>query len=240
MHTIRPLETADWEGWSALWGGYLDFYRAELSEETSRATFERLCAGTDGLFGLLALDEGGAAVGLANCVVHATTWSRQPKCYLEDLFVSPAARGARPGPGPAQGREAGGHRAGGARGLLAHPAVQRPGPLPLRRGGPPHLLRRLRDVGRPVARPEATPERSLSQRTFTVFLHREQWQESSPTPTVRPPLAWSPGPGGSAGSVSPEPMAPAVATRPPPRTSASAGANHTSPTRSTPASKHRS
>jgi len=93
MHTIRPLETADWEGWSVLWAGYLDFYRAELSEETSRATFERLCAGTDGLFGLLALDDAGA-VGLANCVVHATTWSRQPKCYLEDLFVSPAARGS--------------------------------------------------------------------------------------------------------------------------------------------------
>jgi GNAT superfamily N-acetyltransferase len=93
MHTIRPLETADREGWSALWAGYLAFYRAELSTETTQATFERLCDGTDGLFGLLALDEAGVAIGLANCVVHATTWSRRPKCYLEDLFVSPAARG---------------------------------------------------------------------------------------------------------------------------------------------------
>ena len=93
MHTIRPLETADREGWSALWAGYLAFYRATLSAQTTQATFERLCDGTNGLFGLLALDEAGAAVGLANCVVHATTWSRQPKCYLEDLFVSPAARG---------------------------------------------------------------------------------------------------------------------------------------------------
>ena len=93
MHTIRPLETADREGWSALWTGYLAFYRAALSAQTTQATFERLCDGTDGLFGLLALDESGAALGLANCVVHATTWSRQPKCYLEDLFVSPAARG---------------------------------------------------------------------------------------------------------------------------------------------------
>src|SRR6202034_2887200 len=83
--------------WSALWGGYLHFYRAELSEETSRATFERLWTGTEGLFGLLATDEGGAAVGLANCVVHGTTWSRRPKCYLEDLFVSPAARGGELG-----------------------------------------------------------------------------------------------------------------------------------------------
>ena len=97
MHTIRQLETADREGWSALWAGYLAFYRAELSAKTTEATFARLCDGTDGLFGLLALDEAGAAVGLANCVVHATTWSRQPKCYLEDLFVSPAARGGELG-----------------------------------------------------------------------------------------------------------------------------------------------
>ena len=25
--------------------------------------------------------------------MHSSTWSRQPKCYLEDLFVAPAARG---------------------------------------------------------------------------------------------------------------------------------------------------
>jgi GNAT superfamily N-acetyltransferase len=97
MHTIRPLETPDREGWNALWAGYLAFYRAELSDPTTEATFGRLCDGTDGLFGLLALDEAGSAVGLANCVVHATTWSRQPKCYLEDLFVSPAARGGELG-----------------------------------------------------------------------------------------------------------------------------------------------
>ena len=79
----------DWDDWRALWGGYLAFYRAELPEDTTRATFERLCAGDDGLFGLLALDDAGRGIGMANCVVHASTWSRQPKCYLEDLFVAP-------------------------------------------------------------------------------------------------------------------------------------------------------
>ncbi len=78
----------------ALWAGYLAFYRARLPEATSRASFDRLCAGDDGMFGLLALDDdAGSAIGMANCVVHASTWSRQPKCYLEDLFVAPAARG---------------------------------------------------------------------------------------------------------------------------------------------------
>jgi GNAT superfamily N-acetyltransferase len=93
MATIRSLQAADWDDWLALWEGYLAFYRHELSDETTRATFERLTARKEGLFGLLALDEGGRGIGMANCVLHAQTWSRQPKCYLEDLFVSPAARG---------------------------------------------------------------------------------------------------------------------------------------------------
>ena len=93
MGTIRGLEQADWDDWRALWGGYLAFYRAQLSDETSRATFERLCAGGEGMFGLLALDDAGRGIGMANCVVHASTWSRQPKTYLEDLFVAPTARG---------------------------------------------------------------------------------------------------------------------------------------------------
>jgi GNAT superfamily N-acetyltransferase len=90
---IRTLREEDWDDWRALWGGYLAFYRAELSDETTQATFERLCAGTDAMFGLLAIDDAGRGIGLANCVVHASTWSRRPKCYLEDLFVAPTARG---------------------------------------------------------------------------------------------------------------------------------------------------
>jgi len=91
--TIRLLEPGDWEDWRALWDGYLAFYRAEVSDATSRATFERLSGGDDALFGLLALDDAGRGIGLANCVVHPTTWSRRPSCYLEDLFVAPSARG---------------------------------------------------------------------------------------------------------------------------------------------------
>jgi len=91
--TIRRLARGDWDDWRALWAGYLAFYRAELRDETSAATFDRLCAGADGMFGLLALDDAGRGIGMANCVVHPTTWSRQPKCYLEDLFVAPSSRG---------------------------------------------------------------------------------------------------------------------------------------------------
>ncbi|HWD55133.1 MAG TPA: GNAT family N-acetyltransferase [Acidimicrobiales bacterium] len=103
MATIRALTEADWDDWQALWSGYLAFYRAGLSEDTTRATFQRLCGGGggggegegegEGMFGLLGLDVEGRGIGMAHCVIHATTWSRQPTCYLEDLFVAPAARG---------------------------------------------------------------------------------------------------------------------------------------------------
>jgi len=92
VHTIRRLEEQDWARWQPLWKGYLDFYRADVAEETTRRTFARLTGGDDGLFGLLAVGEHDEGIGLAHCVVHASTWSRHPCCYLEDLFVSPVAR----------------------------------------------------------------------------------------------------------------------------------------------------
>jgi GNAT superfamily N-acetyltransferase len=94
VRTIHRLERDDWDQWEPLWAGYLTFYRAGLSEETTQRTFERLTSATDGMFGLFATSERGAGLGLAHCIVHPTTWSRRPYCYLEDLFVSPNARGS--------------------------------------------------------------------------------------------------------------------------------------------------
>lgn len=90
---IRPLSATDWEQWLPLWAGYLDFYRATLSDETSAATFERLCSNTVGMFGFVAFDADRHGMGLVHCVTHPSTWSRRPSCYLEDLFVEPEARG---------------------------------------------------------------------------------------------------------------------------------------------------
>ena len=94
MHTIHELEEGHWEQWQPLWQGYLEFYRAELPDETTRTTFARLVGRDDAMFGLLAVSERGDGIGLTHCVVHPTTWSDAPSCYLEDLFVAPAARGS--------------------------------------------------------------------------------------------------------------------------------------------------
>ncbi len=94
MHIIRQLGKDDWDEWQPLWAAYLEFYRAPLSEGTTRSTFDRLTRGAEDMFGLLAVDADGHGSGMAHCVVHPTTWSWRPTCYLEDLFVSPAARGS--------------------------------------------------------------------------------------------------------------------------------------------------
>jgi len=91
--TIRELRREDYEGWIELWSGYLDFYRADISEQVTRTTFDRLCDRTDGMFALVAVDERGQLVGLAHSVVHPSTWAPTGYCYLEDLFVARGARG---------------------------------------------------------------------------------------------------------------------------------------------------
>ena len=94
--TVRGLRATDHEGWRRLWQQYLRFYRADLPAATSDNTFARLCEREDegALVGLLAVDPAGKAVGFAHLVFHPSTWADGPYCYLEDLFVDRARRGA--------------------------------------------------------------------------------------------------------------------------------------------------
>jgi GNAT superfamily N-acetyltransferase len=91
--SVRPLRPDDHRAWAALWDGYLRFYREELAPDVTAETFRRLCAGSDGIFALVACDADDRPVGLAHAIVHPSTWSSGGYCYLEDLFVDPAARG---------------------------------------------------------------------------------------------------------------------------------------------------
>jgi GNAT superfamily N-acetyltransferase len=93
---IRSINSGDRAAWDALWAGYLAFYERVVSSEVTELTWRRLTAG-DGVFGFLAIDGAGDAVGLVHFVFHPTTWSSGGNCYLEDLFVVPSARGQRVG-----------------------------------------------------------------------------------------------------------------------------------------------
>jgi len=90
---ISPLLLADHDDWFLLWRDYLRFYETELPDEVSAISFARLANG-DGMYGVLARDGHGRAIGFVNWTTHASTWNPSGYCYLEDLFVAKDARGA--------------------------------------------------------------------------------------------------------------------------------------------------
>jgi len=89
---VRAPQARDELAWRRLWAAYLDFYGATVPPEATSHTWGRILDPAGPMFGRVAtLEE--AAVGFAICVIHEGTWSVRPTCYLEDLFVDPAARG---------------------------------------------------------------------------------------------------------------------------------------------------
>ena len=90
---VRRVRADDRDRWEQLWKGYLSFYRAEISDEVTEASFARLCAADGGMVGLVAVDPDDSPVGLAHLVFHPATWSTAVSCYLEDLFVDRTRRG---------------------------------------------------------------------------------------------------------------------------------------------------
>jgi GNAT superfamily N-acetyltransferase len=90
---IRPLKAQDREAWEPLWQGYLDFYEASIAPEVTEATWRRIVDPAGPIHGLGAFDQDGTLVGIVHYLFHPVTWSISPRCYLEDLFVGPRARG---------------------------------------------------------------------------------------------------------------------------------------------------
>ncbi|HEI8865333.1 TPA: GNAT family N-acetyltransferase [Serratia odorifera] len=91
---IRRVHHDDRAQWLALWQGYLHFYRAEITDAVSEETFFRLTR-EEQVYGLVAQDRDGRLLGLMNLIFHPSTWSSQGYCYIEDLYVSPSARGQK-------------------------------------------------------------------------------------------------------------------------------------------------
>lgn len=89
---IRPLEAADRAAWEPLWQGYLTFYKASLAAEVTDTTWQRFLDPAEPMF-VRGAFENGKLLGIVQCVLHRTSWSPKPICYLQDLFTVPEARG---------------------------------------------------------------------------------------------------------------------------------------------------
>lgn len=90
---IRKATRADEAQWKDLFITYQKFYRARLSDEVIASVWARVMDEGVSLFMVVAEGENGRLIGFAHYLFHETTWSDGQTCYLEDLFVTKAARG---------------------------------------------------------------------------------------------------------------------------------------------------
>ena len=95
---IRPVEHEDKTIWEELFKDYLGFYKTESSRDLIQLTWERLLDPNFNSFGLVA-EVKGDVLGVTHYSFQNSTWAVKNYCYLEDLFVSPTARGKGVGRG---------------------------------------------------------------------------------------------------------------------------------------------
>ena len=89
---VRALERTDRPQWAPLWRAYLDFYRAQWSDEIANATFARIFDALEPVHALVA-ERGDELIGLAHYLFQRSTWLLNPQCYLQDLYVGETTRG---------------------------------------------------------------------------------------------------------------------------------------------------
>lgn len=95
--TIRPVTASDRSHWGALWQDYLAFYETTVPESTYDSTFKRLLGDDPRDFNGLVADQNGRLIGLTHYLSHRHAWKVEDVIYLQDLFVSPHARGTGAG-----------------------------------------------------------------------------------------------------------------------------------------------
>jgi hypothetical protein len=88
---IRSLRDSDRQAWEPLWAGYLEFYDAILAQSVTDTTWRRLMDPAEPMWALGACKndvETGELMGIVHFVLHPSTWTVGPYCYLQDLFTA--------------------------------------------------------------------------------------------------------------------------------------------------------
>lgn len=90
---IHPITAADEAVWLPLWQGYQQFYKTEISAQTSAITWQRFLDPREPMHAAIAwLDN--KPVGIVHWIYHRSCWTVGDYCYLQDLFVEQPLRGA--------------------------------------------------------------------------------------------------------------------------------------------------
>jgi GNAT superfamily N-acetyltransferase len=92
---IRPVTIPDYDQWLSLWDGYNAFYgrfgETKLAQEVIQTTWTRFFDISEPVYALVA-ESNGKLLGLAHYIVHRSTITIGPVCYLQDLFTAESAR----------------------------------------------------------------------------------------------------------------------------------------------------
>lgn len=89
---ITDLAPAHHAAFLDLWHRYLQFYDITLAPQVTAATWSRLMDPASPMKARLALIDA-IPMGFAIHLHHPSTWVAGDDCYLEDLFITDAARG---------------------------------------------------------------------------------------------------------------------------------------------------
>ena len=93
IRVVRP-EQQHRSAWEELYAGYAEFYRTQQTPAMRERVWNWLHDETEEIEGLLALNQDGKPVGLAHFREFSRPLSATKGGFLDDLFVSPAARGS--------------------------------------------------------------------------------------------------------------------------------------------------
>lgn len=89
---ITSVKPEDYTQWLPYWLSYQEFYKVQLADEVTAATWKRFFDENVPVYCAVAR-EGEKILGFAHYLFHDSTWGINNFCYLEDLFVDPATRG---------------------------------------------------------------------------------------------------------------------------------------------------
>ncbi len=94
---VRPVKADDKEAWATLYAAYAEFYNVPQTSEMRDRVWAWLNDPKHEVSGFVA-DDDGALIGFAHVRGFARPLAAATGLYLDDLYVSPDARGTGAGP----------------------------------------------------------------------------------------------------------------------------------------------
>lgn len=91
---IRAVRAEDRAEWDVLYKGYADFYKVTQTAEMRDRVFGWLMDADHSSNGLVAVADGGNLIGLTHYRPFVSCLGANVNGFLDDLFVSPDARGS--------------------------------------------------------------------------------------------------------------------------------------------------